>query len=392
MMRTKNTIVFLLLLLSFRLSAQSDSTKFEFSPSINLYTGYLVPNFKNGPESKIALFGSAQITWQTNGKDHWHQFAGFPIIGAELFYSDFGNPTELGFNLGFVPVVQFTHSKKRVKRYTKLGMGAAYFNKPFDAITNENNLYVGSHVANMSIASMTWDLPMKNNNSILLGINAVHCSDGHVALPNAGMNFVMAHFGYRFNSVSSLHPVRSSQYERANTYSGTLKFSLGVHEFGETTKAVGGPVYPSYHLSFHQNQPLHQLQLIQVGAVISYYESFYDYIKTQQFYTTKQKLRASTAVITFGHEFFFGKISFSSVLGIYVYNKFYKDHKKYTGDWKGLFEKAEGINTNRLGLLYYPFKQPNALNKINKQLAIGIFLKANLGQADCFEFSAAYTF
>jgi hypothetical protein len=129
-----------------------------------------------------------------------------------------------------------------------------------------------------------------------------------------------------------------------------------------------------------------------VGITAAYYSSFYEYIISQEVYKTKQKQKSLTGIIFIGHEFIFGKFSLSTQVGFYLYNPFFIKQKKLENTWGNLGEKIEAINTNRFGVLYYPFKKHNTLNKLNNQLFMGVFIKANLFQADLFEYSLGFTF
>lgn len=358
--------------------------------SVNSYPGYIVKTYPDVPDSKGAIINSLGVYWQTNGKDEWQQLYRFPKYGFELFYSHLGNNENLGYNIGFVPTFEIKGRKEKKNWRIKLGLGAAYFNKPFNAVSNPNNFYIGGPFANMSIASFFWTRRISKIIELTYGIAGIHCSNGHTDLPNAGMNIISGHLGIRFSTKEPA--VTSNIINRDEKISYAVKAGLGFHKFGATTKAVGGPSYPSYHLSFWVSKPKKNIHLFQAGFTAAYYTSFHDYIVSQQVYSDQQQLRSSTGILFAGHEFVFGKFSFSSQLGIYFYNPFFIKQKKIEGSWSNVSEKIEAINTNRLGLIYYPLKKKNSLNNLKDQLMLGVFIKANLGQADLFEYCIGYVF
>jgi hypothetical protein len=222
------------------------------------------------------------------------------------------------------------------------------------------------------------------------GLSAVHCSNGHTALPNVGLNVFTAQAGIRF--IKPQTTFNTNVIPQKNKLSYAIKMGIGSHQFGTTEKAVGGPVYPSYHASLWVNKPFKNIHTIQAGVTLAYYTSFYDYINLQQIYTTNKKQKACTGIAFIGHEFILGKFSLCTQLGIYFYNPFFIQQKKIEETWKKTSEKVEAFSTNRFGLLYYPFKKKNALNQLNNQLHFGAFIKANLAQADVFEYSIGYVF
>ncbi len=374
------------------LCSAHDSLKIKnnFTPEFNTYLGYLIKSYPGVPESNYVTANSLGLYWQTNGKDAWHQQYYFPKFGFDFIYSTFSNPKQLGYSLSLIPCLEFKSKNTAKKWRFKAGFGAAYFNKPFDAVTNPANFYIGGNYTNMTLFDFYRIHNLKKGIQLKYGLTGIHSSNGHTGLPNAGMNIIAAHIGISF--INKEMNQKSFVDSVSKKLSYTLKMGMGYHEFGATSKPVGGPLYPSYHFSFWVNKPYSKIGLLQFGFTGAYYTSFYDYIISQEVYTSNQKAKSATGLLFAGHEFVFGKVSFVAQAGIYFYNPFYIKQKKLEGSWSNLPDKIEAINSNRIGLMYYPFKKANSLVKLNNQFHVGLFLKANLAQADLFEYSMGYTF
>jgi hypothetical protein len=370
--------------------AQDSLPKTTFAPSFNVYLGYLPKTYPVAPPSNYTSLFSLGLMWQFNGKDNWHHYYHYPKGGVELFYSNFHNPSELGYNVGFVPSLEINGKNLRKKWRAKFGLGIAYFNKPFNPVSNPNNYYIGSHITNMTTISFLREHALKKSLSFTYGATLIHCSNGHVELPNVGMNMVVLNAGIRLNKTIARNQVAISPQKNKLTY--VLKFGLGVHQFGATEKAVGGPTYPSYHLSGWVSKPFKNNHLVQLGFTYAYYSSFYNYITSQEVDFKNKRLNSCTGIIFVGHEFVFGKFSLSTQAGLYVFNPFFVKQKKIEGRWHIASERLEALSTNRLGLLYYPLKKRNTLNNVKNQLMFGVFIKANLAQADLIEYSVGYVF
>jgi hypothetical protein len=364
--------------------------KAKFEPSFNIQLGYLPKTYPISPKTNHSLSSSIGLMWKLNGKDKWHQLYRFPKVGVELFMSDFGNPKEMGYSLGVVPTVEIKTKKGSKNFYAKYGFGMAYFNKYYNATSNPNNYYIGSSLTAMVSLNFMWKKRLTKNTQFTYGLSAFHYSNGHTQLPNVGLNFVVANVGLQFDKFRE-HKIEEILTKK-NRLTYSVKLGLGRHEFGATEKAVGGPKYNSYHLSAWVNKPFKNIHLWQVGITAAYYSSFYDYIISQEVYKTKQKQKSLTGIIFIGHEFIFGKFSLSTQVGFYLYNPFFIKQKKLENTWVNLGEKIEAVNTNRFGIIYYPLKKHNTLNKLNNQLFMGVFIKANLFQADLFEYSLGFTF
>ncbi|MBL7917671.1 MAG: acyloxyacyl hydrolase [Bacteroidia bacterium] len=377
-------------LVKFLPAQDSLNYKNSFTPELNTYFGYLIKAYPGVPQSNYVSLNSVGFYWQTNGKDAWHQHFLFPKFGFDFMYGSFNNQQELGYSLSISPCWEFKSKKANKKWRFKTGFGAAYFNKPFNAVTNPTNFYIGGNYTNMTVFNLFWKHTIKRGIHLKYGLAAIHSSNGHTSLPNAGMNMVSAHIGLSFLNKNAVQKSRVDSINKKLSY--TLKAGIGYHEFGSTSKPVGGPLYPSYHISLWLNKPYSKIGLLQFGFTGAYYTSFYDYIVSQEVYATNQKIKSSTGLLFAGHELVFGKLSFVAQAGIYFYNPFYIKQKKLEGSWDNIPDKLEAFNTNRIGLMYYPFKKSNSLVNLKNQFHLGLFLKANLAQADLFEYSLGFTF
>jgi len=383
-------LFFIFYCLALSLSAQDSIPKNKLELSLNTYIGYLIPAYPDAPKSNFSILSSVGFQWQTAGKDVWHQFYRFPKQGFEIIYGSYNNKQQLGNSIGLVPSLEWRGKKSDRNWRFKFGVGVAYYDTPFDLISNPANFYIGRNFVNMTLTSILWTRRLNKDLVFTYGFSSIHASNGHTALPNAGMNIICGHLGLRFEKKREFTKRDVTAQSSLKTY--VIKAGIGFHEFGSTTKAIGGPSFPSYHLSAWYSIPKKNIHLWQVGVTLAYYTSFYDYIKTQEVYDTDQKLRACNGIIFGGHEFIFGKFGFVSQLGINFYNPFFVKQKKIEGEWNGFGEKLQAINSNRLGIMYYPFKKRNSLNNISRQLSLGAFIKANVGQADLFEYSIGYSF
>ena len=52
------------------------------------------------------------------------------------------------------------------------------------------------------------------------------------------------------------------ELELKNKLIYSVRASIGFHEFGATTKAVGGPSYPSYHGAFFVSKPFTGVKIL----------------------------------------------------------------------------------------------------------------------------------
>ncbi len=357
----------------------------------NFYTGKIVDNYPLFPKSKISFLCELGYYTMTDGQKEWQQFYKYPQVGISLVYGYFGNTDVLGHSISVLPNMSFF--LKRNHRFyfqIKMGMGFAFFNKPYDKNDNPENIVIGSHITNISTLSLNMCKNINKNIVLSGGISVFHFSNGHYQLPNVGLNLPCINFAIKYapQQLPEKYHTQKPQLP-AKKYFFNLYTGVGFHEFGNSTGPTNGPKYPVYIGSIYVSKRYNIASNIQAGLYVNYYTSFYDYIISQEFYSKDQRKKSFTLVGFLGHEYLIGNVGFVVQGGIYLYNPFKKDYIYMITEKPSMSAKLKLLNTNKLGLQYY-FQNPIKNN--NNKLFVGMFIKANLGQADFFEIGAGYTF
>lgn len=355
------------------------------------YTGKIVDNFPNFPENKTSFLCELGYYTLTDGQKEWQQFYKYPQVGISLVYGYFGNRDVLGQSISILPNMSF-FIKRTGNFYfqLKMGMGFAFFNKPYSKTDNPENIVIGSHITNISTLSLNLCKNINKNLVLSGGISVFHFSNGHYQLPNVGLNLPCINFAIKY---APQQMPEKYYYKKPKTPSKKLMLNLyagvGFHEFGSSTDPTNGTKYPVYIGNIYISKRYNTAGNVQIGLYTNYYTSFYDYIISQEFYSKNQHRKSFTLVGFLGHEYLLGKVGIVVQGGIYLYNPFKKDYIYMINDKPSMSAKLKLLNTNKLGLQYY-FRNPIKNNK--NKLFVGMFIKANLGQADFFEMGAGYTF
>jgi len=390
-------LVFILLLFKYN-TAQHDSLFFDekIVPKhhvieASVHGGKIVSNFPDFPSSKISFLYEIGYQRLTNGNKLWHQYYKYPQIGISLLYGYYGNKNVLGQNISILPSISFYKNRHRKTFYQlKIGMGFAYFNKPYQKKDNPGNIIIGSHITNISAISLSINRNITNNIVFSTGLSAFHFSNGHYQLPNVGLNLPCLNATFKYLPASTPDKyylqVKEVQTKKIllNIYTG-----VGFHEFGNSIGPTGGITFPVYAGSVYLSRRYSTIGNLHSGLFINYYTSFYDYILTQEFYSEQQRKKSFTCVGFLGHEYFIGRLAFVVQGGIYLYNPFRKDYTHMTYERRTFGNEIKLYNTNKLGLQYYFI---NPINNNKHKLYAGMYIKANFGQADFFEMGAGYTF
>lgn len=343
--------------------------------------GKIVRNYRDFPEHSASFIHELHIGIVTNGDKYWHHLYNFPEIGAAILYSNFGNDQVLGQNVAVIPNITFSPSSyKRFNVKVTLGMGLAWFNKPFDAETNIDNRLIGSSITNMSMASFYIHQRLNKSFDLQIGWSAFHCSNGHYQVPNYGLNFPSIDIGlkYRPNGDYKIAP-RTRNYERRGPLKFNIRMGMGIHEFAGTNGPVGTPKWGIYTSSIYASKRYGPVSNLHCGFSVKYYNDFYNIIVRDSIYDSHQHIKASVFTFFLAHELMIHKIGFLVQGGLDLYNPFYNEWHDITNSDNTIFTYLESITSTRIGIQYY-FFDPKM--NTSKNVFIGVYAKANFGKAD----------
>ncbi len=366
-------------------SSPNDTLKFninQYNIGADIHTGMIINNYvywDSFPSRNPSLLLEVQIAKQTEGKKEWHQAYNFPEFGLSLIGGYLGNNDELGQTIGLIPHLTLNIKRKKNWRLKlKLGLGFAYFNRPYHISENRTNILIGSHITNLSIAQLYYIRRLNQNLDFDIGISAIHASNGHYQLPNVGGNMATLNVGLKYYFRKEPYPYHPKDKTNISPLKLGLRLSYGIHEFGGTTEPVNQGKYPITDLALYAKKRVGNLGSAMFGLQYKYYNSFYEKIKEHQIFESNIALKASVLTLFLGYEFEMGQFSLLAQGGINVYNPFWKYFIELTGKRRNLETRLKGLISTRLGLQYYLLNKER--NKHN--IYLGMYIKANMGNAD----------
>ncbi|PKP23762.1 MAG: hypothetical protein CVU06_06615, partial [Bacteroidetes bacterium HGW-Bacteroidetes-22] len=218
--------------------------------------------------------------------------------------------------------------------------------------------------------------PLNKKIQIETGFSFVHFSNGHTRLPNLGINMPCLFAGLKLKTEKLNSAPRYMHPDTLpDRYQMVVELLGGRHEFGESTEPTGGISYPVYGLGLGIRWLPSRLHTFTASIEWNYYSSFYDFTILNRMTDHQQWLYASTIIFYAGHEFILGHLGLDTRIGFYLHNPFRQDYEAN-------ILKSEGgtklINSNKLGFNWYLFDPATSI----WNLRFGIYIKANLGQAD----------
>jgi hypothetical protein len=376
---------FIVLFFSFAIQSlfaqnEENSTPKNWVLGMNYHQGYIVENYPGVPKSKLPFYLEFRVSKPTDGTKLWHQLYKFPQVGFSAFYCELGNSKELGQSLALAP--NMTFNLKNTENFQKgltLGAGMAFFNKPYDTLENPNNIYIGSKATAMVFADLYWQWRLLNSSSIRAGLFVSHCSNGHVQIPNVGINLLAVHAGIVFHGKDHYRKPEYKNLELpVNRLRYNFRFGIGAHQYAETTKPVNTKDYAIYLAEFYLSKRFGKIHNVHTGIESKFYNSYYVHMERERKDIPNKTKKAVVLTWFLADEFVLNRLSLVVQGGINLYNPYYPNYYEYVPE--NSFSKfVETLISTKLGFQYYIFKP-----KSNKgpNLFIGVYIKANFGQAD----------
>lgn len=355
------------------------------SLQINFHGGKIIKNYPVFPKSGLSSI--LEINWQQQTQKKWAAFYNYPTVGFSSVFGSFGNPNEIGYVLGIMPKMRFIARRQTGKTFhLSLGWGYAFWTKKYNPKYNPYNMAISTNITNMAFFSATTPVKFSKAIQMNIGLSTIHFSNGHYRIPNNGINILSFVVGMQLGKDTIFHKYKPETPFHSK-WQYIIQAGAGLHDFGDGSKPIGGPLYPVYALTCGITKQVNYFGKFHMGIYLNYYTDFYDYMREKQLFPNKQIIYATTSSIYVGYEFILGKFSMVAQSGWYIWNPFYKYYKNILGEnsFKAFLKK---YISNKIGFQFYPFAQNNSL----KGLFCGIYIRANFGQADFSEYAVGFVF
>ncbi len=372
--------------------AQNDSLRSIFQLEYDFHLGKLINNHPETPRTKLAVINELNFAWKTQGRKAWNAAFNFPSYMLSIVQVSYGNKAVLGQSTGAIPSMRFEKMKGNYRLSCRVGFGLAWFNHPFNASDNNNNLVIGSSITNMSVLRLDMSHRLAKKMWCTIGFSYTHCSNAHIAVPNIGANIASINVGLTFinrdaelrlNRLDS-HTATTNQLKLAvrskPRWAYNVHTVLGFQEAIGTTKPVDGPRYPVYGVGAFASWMKNERAKILFGFNYHYYPFYHDFIVSQELFSgnVDANKKAQTMVAFVGAEWTFNRLALFAQMGLNVYNPFMRE---IDSKWDLPNQRFFNVWTsNKLGYRFYFGRNEGQWIPF-----IHIAVKTNGGTADFFE-------
>ena len=409
-------LIFILLFSSILCTSygQTDATSITIIPEFVFGTS--AASNKTFPERKVQTQAIFNLVWHhKNNTQEWAQRLHSLRTGISLGYTDFGNSARLGSAITLMPFIEFNAFKKK-RLTTYIGVGTSYFTNEFDFETNFFNRAVSTDFTWSFRAFMHYTFLQKEKVNYRIGAGIFHHSNGHTRLPNQGYNSFLISLsaeikGAKYRAYIE-NPVVHTKPERTIQNYIAIRAGIGQNVFSDIS--IFNEKKEVYTLSAEYGKIYNKTLKVGVGAFYNFYEHYYDYINDNEFlvrdgeefasFRDNPWNNASNYGLFAKGELLLNHIGVELRLGVNFHKPAYQIDWRINegwdfapreipdgwvfGEFDTKFKSKRTINT-RAGIKYYLIGTDTAPKH---NVYAGVFISANLGQADFTELGIGYIY
>lgn len=364
----KKTFLGAFVMLSMLQFVLAQEGKFNENEKINfigssLDFGFLIKHTPSLREIDDAYPSAISVDWSQLllTQNAWEFCNCFPRIGVDLALWNWDNREVLGHGILAMGYLEpYFNTQNRTNLFFRIGIGGAYLTQPYDEITNILNESYSTHLSFALMVGFGVNYRVTDTWNVRLMAKYNHTSNGGVRTPNKGLNFPSLSLGVN----KSLKPVSYPNLDKIGKRQAPEdKHKFIVAHFSGWSNAAVGDKDKFYVFGFMGK---YSRWIGGRSALTAGTELILDYSRREQINLDGANANFAQAAGLLGHEFWFGKVTFSQELGIYYYNDYRINDDVY----------------QRYGLTY----------NFNKKFFAGFNLKAHRHVADFFDLRVGYVF
>lgn len=333
-----------------------------FIPGIRYNYGFIIPH---APELEEAAKSypvglQADFNWHFNDKKAFSYSNCLPRLGMSVYYWDYRNTSILGQAISVMAFAEpFFNLHHRVNFSVRPGFGLAYMNKPYDSISNPNNLAYSTKIGYSLLLNFTIYFRLTDHWILNTAINYNHISNGGVKHPNKGLNYPTISLGLDY----SIRPLFFQKFKPVSEMNTIRKNRLVLAFFiGFKGLLLDDKTYPVYGLYSKYQWQVGKYSLVSGGLEFNIDQTKQ---KLSEVYQTVDQDAKYILAMTGGYEYILGRFGLSFDLGVYLRNP----------------DQGEDPVFQRYGVKYY----------FTRSLFAGLNLRAHRHHAEFFDIRLGYT-
>ncbi|WKK80903.2 acyloxyacyl hydrolase [Marivirga arenosa] len=376
-MRFKSLTLIIALTICFSSFAQED--KHFIVPE--LMVGSIVPNYLKAPSFGMKVGGAVTYYKSAESNTPTNRYYNKPLLGLQAGVYRLGNPQVYGNEFNLMPVLGL----RMKKGMFQWGIGTSYFTKTYRQ--DERNQSIGSHF-NWAFNWMYYrSFKLFEENDLRIGFGYRHSSNGHTQLPNYGLNSAILSITIIPSELKTSMPGKQKT-DRSRSAFIKSRSGIGIHEFGGTTKPVGGEKKLVFSQSIGVGFTFKEHFRWYAGFGTRHYQHYADSIKNSP-ELQALNVHPNNHFFMMGVEYLIYHIGLSIEGGINLSKPFYYHFSKEFENTESIKYTLKKIFPSRMGLKLYLI---NTAKKPKHNVYFSAHINANFGQADFSEASLGYVY
>ncbi len=254
-----------------------------------------------------------------------------------------------------IPYMSFTLWKSNYGTLRiKHGTGLAYATRPYHALSNPDNLLIGSKINASSMIEAGYEIKLSSHWALEAGASLSHTSNGRIIAPNQGLNSYSGYGSviYRYSRMKNAAPSPDSSMRNGTPKRWRYRLAglIGMYDYERSNKAL--------------------ILNRQISAMV-FYQAGTRFRPGLGIEVSRLAEKPNTSIYAEG-EVLFGHLVTRYGLGGYLSGK-----------------NEEGRIYEKVGIAWYPF---HLVNQVPEKFSIGASIKAHGFRAAHIELSGSYLF
>ena len=311
-MNRKLSFFFPALIFFFAVSAQ-DNSFFDYSSiGIQYFAGTSVGKTYSQIRDSRPFIGEIFYQQQTNPNPAWNNSKSLPEWGFGFSATHSGSKY-IGGLLTLYPYMKLPLLTTGILRSNlRLAFGLSWVEKPYDAITNPENLLLSQKISTHANISWQNEFRLSSRHFLNAAISYYHWSNAKTNLPNLGMNIPSLGIGYRyaFNGETK-KPIQS--YDTVNK---KLFYKLFLSAGIKQMQVPDSSHYMVTLLTGEVSKQVSYSSTLSLGMFVTHDAS----VKTDTLVKNLGGVENSQVAIYASYEYNFGRLIIPVQFGVFIYN------------------------------------------------------------------------
>jgi hypothetical protein len=308
--------LFLIAAIIFRTVSAQDTTKgfFKYSSiGLQYYAGTSIGITYNRIRDSRPFTGEIYYQRQMNPTQTWNDTKRLPQWGVGLSATHSGSKY-VGTIVCLYPFVKLPLITTRVLQSNfRIGFGAGWIQKPYDKVTNPEDLLLGQKVS--THANIQWqnEFRLNSNHFINTAVTFYHVSNAKTSLPNLGINIPSLSIGYRyaFNGETKSPVSPQDKFDGKKTFYKVF-LTAGVKQM----QVPDSSYYFVKVLTGELSKQVSYSSILSIGMFITHDAS----VKTDTLVKHLGPIKTSQVALYGSYEYNLGRLIIPVQFGIFLYN------------------------------------------------------------------------